>query len=152
MYLLLNKSNLLELNQSNSEGRGAAAEVDRWLSDGSSRLPSAGGIKTRVSLVSCFRDSPILILDILRPSDLHQARLLRLVHKHICRKLRNFIHVFGQPMYIYLQFHWIYTFLNGGGNCSVKLGCCLPVCLLFSSNITWRKKTPFFAFPRGNGR
>ena len=32
-----------------SEGRGAAAEVDRWLSGGASRLPSAGGIKTRVS-------------------------------------------------------------------------------------------------------
>ena len=31
-----------------SEGRGAAAEVDRWLSGGASRLPSAGGIKTRV--------------------------------------------------------------------------------------------------------
>ena len=31
-----------------SEGRGAAAEVDRWLSGGS-RLPSIGGIKTRVS-------------------------------------------------------------------------------------------------------
>jgi len=31
-----------------SEGRGAAAEVDRWLSGGSSRLPSVGGIKTRV--------------------------------------------------------------------------------------------------------
>ena len=33
-----------------SEGRGAAAEVDRWLSGGASRLPSIGGIKTRVSL------------------------------------------------------------------------------------------------------
>lgn len=32
-----------------SEGRGAAAEVDRWLSGGASRLPSTGGIKTRVS-------------------------------------------------------------------------------------------------------
>jgi hypothetical protein len=31
-----------------SEGRGAAAEVDAWLSAGSTRLPSAGGIKTRV--------------------------------------------------------------------------------------------------------
>lgn len=30
-----------------NEGRGAAAEVDAWLSDGSTRLPSAGGIKTR---------------------------------------------------------------------------------------------------------
>jgi len=29
------------------EGRGAAAEVDAWLSDGSTRLPSAGGIKAR---------------------------------------------------------------------------------------------------------
>lgn len=33
-----------------SEGRGAAAEVDAWLSDGSTRLPSAGGIKTRVRI------------------------------------------------------------------------------------------------------
>lgn len=32
-----------------SEGRGAAAEVDRWLSGGASRLPTTGGIKTRVS-------------------------------------------------------------------------------------------------------
>jgi hypothetical protein len=31
-----------------SEGRGAAAEVDAWLSAGNTRLPSAGGIKTRV--------------------------------------------------------------------------------------------------------
>ena len=31
-----------------SEGRGAAAEVDSWLSGGESRLPSSGGIKTRV--------------------------------------------------------------------------------------------------------
>ncbi|KAF8201622.1 NADPH-dependent glutamate synthase [Pholiota molesta] len=30
-----------------NEGRGAAAEVDRWLSGDSSRLPAAGGIKTR---------------------------------------------------------------------------------------------------------
>ncbi|KDR81473.1 hypothetical protein GALMADRAFT_152334 [Galerina marginata CBS 339.88] len=30
-----------------NEGRGAAAEVDSWLSGGSTRLPSAGGIKTR---------------------------------------------------------------------------------------------------------
>ncbi|PPQ78537.1 hypothetical protein CVT25_011809 [Psilocybe cyanescens] len=30
-----------------NEGRGAAAEVDNWLTGGSSRLPSAGGIKTR---------------------------------------------------------------------------------------------------------
>ncbi|KAG2157569.1 uncharacterized protein EDB93DRAFT_1123416 [Suillus bovinus] len=30
-----------------NEGRGAAAEVDAWLSAGSTRLPSAGGIKTR---------------------------------------------------------------------------------------------------------
>lgn len=32
-----------------SEGRGAAAEVDAWLSSGLTRLPSAGGIKARVS-------------------------------------------------------------------------------------------------------
>ena len=31
-----------------SEGRGAAAEVDAWLMNGNTRLPSAGGIKTRV--------------------------------------------------------------------------------------------------------
>ena len=31
-----------------SEGRGAAAEVDSWLSSGNTRLPSIGGIKTRV--------------------------------------------------------------------------------------------------------
>ncbi|KAJ7702309.1 NADPH-dependent glutamate synthase [Mycena rosella] len=31
-----------------NEGRGAAAEVDAWLSSGATRLPSAGGIKTRV--------------------------------------------------------------------------------------------------------
>jgi len=30
-----------------NEGRGAAAEVDRYLSGGSTRLPTAGGIKTR---------------------------------------------------------------------------------------------------------
>ncbi|KAK7023963.1 glutamate synthase [Favolaschia claudopus] len=33
-----------------NEGRGAAAEVDAWLSSGVTRLPSAGGIKTRVFL------------------------------------------------------------------------------------------------------
>ncbi len=33
-----------------SEGRGAAAEVDAWLSDGSTRLPFDGGIKKRVRL------------------------------------------------------------------------------------------------------
>lgn len=32
-----------------SEGRGAAAEVDAWLSQGTTRLPKAGGIKQRVS-------------------------------------------------------------------------------------------------------
>ncbi|TDL27308.1 NADPH-dependent glutamate synthase [Rickenella mellea] len=31
-----------------NEGRGAAAEVDAWLSGGSSRLPVAGGFKTRL--------------------------------------------------------------------------------------------------------
>jgi glutamate synthase (NADH) len=31
-----------------NEGRGAAAEIDSWLSDGSTRLPLAGGIKNRV--------------------------------------------------------------------------------------------------------
>jgi glutamate synthase (NADPH/NADH) len=31
-----------------NEGRGAAAEVDAWLSGGLTRLPAAGGIKTRV--------------------------------------------------------------------------------------------------------
>ncbi|KAJ7929220.1 hypothetical protein B0H13DRAFT_940898 [Mycena leptocephala] len=31
-----------------NEGRGVAAEVDAWLSSGITRLPSAGGIKTRV--------------------------------------------------------------------------------------------------------
>lgn len=36
-----------------SEGRGAAAEVDAWLS-GVTRLPSAGGIKTRVSFFRLF--------------------------------------------------------------------------------------------------
>jgi hypothetical protein len=33
-----------------SEGRSAAAEVDAWLSDGDTRLPSAGGIRARVSV------------------------------------------------------------------------------------------------------
>jgi len=33
-----------------NEGRGAASEVDKWLSGGSSRLPSVGGIKTRTIL------------------------------------------------------------------------------------------------------
>jgi len=33
-----------------NEGRGAAAEVDAWLSHGMTRLPSSGGIKTRVFL------------------------------------------------------------------------------------------------------
>jgi hypothetical protein len=42
-------SEVLELMGSNSEGRGAAAEVDAFLTDGSTRLPYAGGIKTRVS-------------------------------------------------------------------------------------------------------
>jgi len=31
-----------------NEGRGAAAEVDAWLNEGSTRLPNAGGIKNRV--------------------------------------------------------------------------------------------------------
>ena len=30
-----------------SEGRGAAAEVDAWLNEGSTRLPFDGGIKKR---------------------------------------------------------------------------------------------------------
>lgn len=33
-----------------SEGRGAAAEVDAFLSQGNTRLPNAGGIVTRVGL------------------------------------------------------------------------------------------------------
>jgi len=37
------------LTLSHSEGRGVAAEVDAWLSSGLSRLPTAGGIKARVS-------------------------------------------------------------------------------------------------------
>lgn len=43
---------MLHLNSTynfHSEGRGAAAEVDEWLMGGSTRLPIAGGIKTRVS-------------------------------------------------------------------------------------------------------
>lgn len=43
---------MLHLNSTynfHSEGRGAAAEVDEWLMGGSTRLPTAGGIKTRVS-------------------------------------------------------------------------------------------------------
>jgi len=36
-----------------NEGRGAAAEVDSWLSSGSTRLPNAGGIKSR-----CFVPPP----------------------------------------------------------------------------------------------
>lgn len=31
-----------------SEGRGAAAEIDSWLTDGTTRLPYVGGIKDRV--------------------------------------------------------------------------------------------------------
>lgn len=38
----------ISLIPSYSEGRGAAAEVDLWLS-GTTRLPVAGGIKNRVS-------------------------------------------------------------------------------------------------------
>ncbi|KAF8905962.1 NADPH-dependent glutamate synthase [Gymnopilus junonius] len=41
-----------------NEGRGAAAEVDSWLSGGSTRLPSAGGIKTRT-----FGPPPIKVID-----------------------------------------------------------------------------------------
>lgn len=43
---------MLHLNSTyifHSEGRGAAAEVDECLMGGSTRLPTAGGIKTRVS-------------------------------------------------------------------------------------------------------
>ena len=49
--LLISCFILLEIDpmHGDSEGRGAAAEVDRWLSGGASRLPSTGGIKTRVS-------------------------------------------------------------------------------------------------------
>lgn len=39
---------LFSLTIPNSEGRGAAAEVDAWLMGGSTRLPAAGGIKKRV--------------------------------------------------------------------------------------------------------
>ena len=35
------------------EGREAAAEVDSWLVDGNTRLPRAGGIKTRVRPIPC---------------------------------------------------------------------------------------------------
>lgn len=44
-----------------SEGRGAAAEVDAWLG-GSTRLPSAGGIKPRVCRDRGFRDRQELTL------------------------------------------------------------------------------------------
>lgn len=44
-----------------SEGRGAAAEVDAWLA-GSTRLPSAGGIKPRVCRDRGFRDRQELTL------------------------------------------------------------------------------------------
>jgi glutamate synthase (NADH) len=37
-----------------SEGRGAAAEIDAWLSNGTTRLPNAGGIKTRVRCSAYF--------------------------------------------------------------------------------------------------
>lgn len=36
----------------NSEGRGAAAEVDAWLSEGVTRLPFDGSIKKRVSSIN----------------------------------------------------------------------------------------------------
>lgn len=45
-----------------NEGRGAAAEVDSWLSGGESRLPSSGGIKTRA-----FAPPPSQISQELRP-------------------------------------------------------------------------------------
>ena len=40
-----------------SEGRGAAAEIDTWLTHVPTRLPSAGGIKSRVT-VSLVHDPP----------------------------------------------------------------------------------------------
>lgn len=45
-----------------NEGRGAAAEVDSWLMTGT-RLPSAGGIKTRVSLIwfVCFVSDRLIV-------------------------------------------------------------------------------------------
>lgn len=53
-----------------SEGRGAAAEVDAWLSNGSTRLPSTGGIKARASVHrSC---------DVILANDLENRRLCHL--------------------------------------------------------------------------
>lgn len=45
--MLLNES-YSDIVCASSEGRGAAAEVDAYLSEGSSRLPVAGGFMRRV--------------------------------------------------------------------------------------------------------
>jgi glutamate synthase (NADPH/NADH) len=45
-----------------NEGRGAAAEVDEWLMRGT-RLPKAGGIKTRVSLILRFLFCVFSVID-----------------------------------------------------------------------------------------
>jgi hypothetical protein len=51
-----------------SEGRSAAAEVDAWLSDGDTRLPSAGGIRARVSVLhSKSFVSPLTLEQIFAP-------------------------------------------------------------------------------------
>ena len=58
-----------------SEGRGAAAEVDAWLSEGITRLPFDGSIKKRVR--SVFRLCLTLLMDVCRFSCLRRAICLK---------------------------------------------------------------------------
>ena len=71
-----------------SEGRGAAAEVDRYLSGGT-RLPPAGGIKTRVSPSSLAISrcaNPFLTSDVCSSSEQACHRSHRLTRVY-CRTL-----------------------------------------------------------------
>lgn len=56
-----------------SEGRGAAAEVDAWLSGGVTRLPFDGGIKKRVRGVVSVRVCLTSLMDVCRCSYLLRA-------------------------------------------------------------------------------
>ena len=80
-----------------SEGRGAAAEVDAFLSNGTSRLPVAGGFVKRVS--SSHVHHNYLVADqarlhaAIRHSHEEDARRLRLSSNHICHRLVNISHL-----------------------------------------------------------
>lgn len=119
-----------------SEGRGAAAEVDAWLNSGSTRLPSAGGIKTRVSpdiVIASVPQSHVFLPTVFRTPSQHSSE------RHLRRGLKtNWLHLpFTREINI-LHFCCSAVFTN-------RIGLCLLNMYSKLRNLLQRE-TKFFSF------